>query len=270
MYDQDMRALARRRLQEEERLRAALQGDDVTVVYQPIVDLATGHVVGTEALARLKGSQGRLVTPERFIDVAEDSGLIVALGAAVLGQACAQQAEWELREPGTFQTVAVNVSARQLATRGLVDQVAASLSAHDVRPEALCLELTESALIDSTPATHRAVEGLKALGVLIALDDFGTGWSSLAYLRRFPIDIIKVDRSFVSGLGTDNDDAEVVRAVISLGHALRLTTVAEGIETYDQLAYLRGLGCDYGQGYLFGKPAFPGSVVTRRRELQPD
>jgi diguanylate cyclase (GGDEF)-like protein/PAS domain S-box-containing protein len=269
IYDQDMRALARRRLQDEERLRAALEDDGVTVLYQPIVELSTGYVVGTEALARLKGPQGRLVTPDRFIAVAEDSGLIVPLGANVLGQACSQQAEWGLREPGALQTVAVNVSARQLAARGLVDEVAASLSAHDVRPEALCLELTESALIDSTPATRRTVEGLKALGVLIALDDFGTGFSSLAYLRRFPIDIIKVDRSFVSGLGTDNDDAEVVRAVISLGHALRLTTVAEGIETYDQLAYLRQLGCDYGQGYLFGKPAFPGSVVTRRRELQP-
>jgi diguanylate cyclase (GGDEF)-like protein/PAS domain S-box-containing protein len=269
IYDQDMRALARRRLQEEERLRAALQGDGVTVVYQPIVDLSTGHVLGTEALARLKGPQGRLVGPDGFIGVAEDSGLIVPLGTAVLDQACAQQAEWGLSEPGTFQTVAVNVSARQLAGRGLVDQVAATLSAHDVPPQALCLELTESALIDSTPSTRRTVEGLKALGALIALDDFGTGWSSLAYLRRFPIDMIKVDRSFVSGLGADDDDAEVVRAVISLGHALRLSTVAEGIETYEQLAFLRELGCDYGQGYLFGRPALPRGVVTRRRELEP-
>jgi EAL domain-containing protein (putative c-di-GMP-specific phosphodiesterase class I) len=128
----------------------------------------------------------------------------------------------------------------------------------------LCLELTESTLIDSSPSTRRAIEELKSLGVALALDDFGTGWSSLAYLRRFPIDVIKVDRSFVAGLGTSDEDAEVVRAVVSLGHALRLSTVAEGVETAEQASYLRDLGCDYGQGYLFGRPMLPVDLLPTR------
>jgi diguanylate cyclase (GGDEF)-like protein len=262
IYDQAMRAVARRRLKAEEMLRAALGLAAVVVLYQPVVDLATGRSTGTEALARLRRPNGGLVTPDRFIEAAEDSGLIVPLGASVLELACAQQAKWAQSPLLGLRRVAVNLSARQLATPGLVDDVTAALERNGLSAGSLCLELTESALIDSTPSTKRALEDLKSVGVALALDDFGTGWSSLAYLRRFPIDIIKVDRSFVSGLGTNADDAEVVRAVVSLGHALRLSTVAEGVETAEQAQYLRDIGCDYGQGYLFGRPATPERIAA--------
>jgi diguanylate cyclase (GGDEF)-like protein/PAS domain S-box-containing protein len=264
LYDQGMRAVARRRLKAEETLRGALKRQAVTVLYQPVVDLTTGNLTGTEALARLKHPKGALVTPDKFIDVAEDSGLIVPLGATVLDQACAQQAEWGRQSPHKFVRVAVNLSGRQLASPGLVETVRHVLAFHGLNPVELCLELTESTLIDSSPSTRRAIEELKSLGVALALDDFGTGWSSLAYLRRFPIDVIKVDRSFVAGLGTSDEDAEVVRAVVSLGHALRLSTVAEGVETAEQASYLRDLGCDYGQGYLFGRPMLPVDLLPTR------
>lgn len=180
----------------------------------------------------------------------------------MLGVACAQQAKWAQSPLLGLRRVAVNLPARQLATPGLVDDVTAALELNGLGAGSLCLELAESALIDSTPSTKRALEDLKSVGVALALDDFGTGWSSLAYLRRFPIDMIKVDRSFVSGLATNADDAEVVRAVVSLGHALRLSTVAEGVETAEQAQYLRDIGCDYGQGYLFGRPALPERVAA--------
>jgi diguanylate cyclase (GGDEF)-like protein/PAS domain S-box-containing protein len=267
LYDQHMRTDTRRRLETQETLRSALQMDTVTVLYQPIVDLVTGCTTGTEALARLRGPGGRLVRPSSFIEVAEDSGLIVPLGTTVLDQACAQQAEWGRQAPESYQRVWVNISGRQLASRSLVDQVAETLAMRRLGPEHLCLELTEPAILDSGPITRRSVEDLKALGVALALDDFGTGYSSLAHLRHFPFDIIKVDRSFVAGVGRNDDDTEVVRAVISLGHALRLTTVAEGIETLEQATYLRQLGCDYGQGYLFGRPVLPDHLAPQQCDL---
>jgi diguanylate cyclase (GGDEF)-like protein/PAS domain S-box-containing protein len=253
LFERSMRAASRHQLESEDLLRRALDTDGVVVLYQPIVDMADGTVTATEALVRLSGRRGHLVTPDRFIGAAEDSGLIVPLGALVLDRACAQQARWQGQAPWVKQ-VSVNLSARQLASADLVGQVARALGAHGLAPGSLCLELTESAIIDAGPSTLRSIEELRSLGVSLALDDFGTGWSSLAYLRRFPLDSIKVDRSFVAGLGSDDDDAEVVRAVIGLGHALRLTSIAEGVETEEQASYLRGLGCDFAQGYLYGRP----------------
>ena len=253
IYRQAMRTLARQRVDTEDLIRYALAHDGVVVEYQPIVGVATGKVHGAEALARLTAPGGELIGPDRFIAVAEESALIVRIGAAVLDQACAQFRRW--REEGRpIRRMAVNMSARQLQANGLVESVTTTLERHGMAAGELCIEITETAIIDAGPSTRRAITRLKDFGVCFSLDDFGTGWSSLAYLRRFPIETIKIDRSFVAGLGSDHGDTEVVRAVISLAQALDLTTVAEGVERPDQAAALLALGCDLAQGYLFSKP----------------
>ena len=194
--------------------------------------------------------------------MAEESGLIIPLGAAVLREACFQQARWRDADVGASH-VAVNVSARQLASPGFAAAVAETLAVADLPPAMLCIELTESVLLDSGTSAQEEILALKELGVSLALDDFGTGWSSLLNLRRFPFDVVKIDRSFVSGLGTDNDDTEVVKAIIGLGSALGLRSVGEGIETEEQGRLLATLGCDYAQGYLYGRPSTPDNVAWR-------
>ena len=263
MYDQAMRIVARRRLDVEMELRRALDDHRVMVAYQPVVRLADRGLVGVEALVRLRGEDGRTVMPDEFIDAAEDSGLIVPLGTSVLEQACAQEAKWSNGHPdhsASPPSVAVNLSARQLAASDLADRVVEVLGQNHLEPGQLCLELTESALIDAGSSTRRTIESLSSMGIRLAIDDFGTGWSSLAYLRRFPIDIIKIDRSFVRGVGRDPNDTAVIKAVLSLGHALDLTLVAEGIETEEQARTLADMGCHHGQGFLFGRPVGPEQV----------
>jgi EAL domain-containing protein (putative c-di-GMP-specific phosphodiesterase class I) len=171
----------------------------------------------------------------------------------VLQLACAQQSRW--RRDAAHGHVAVNVSARQLTSDGFVDHVTDTLARNDLTPDSLCIEITESTLIDVGSSAQQRLHDLKAAGVTIALDDFGTGWASLGYLRRFPIDIIKIDRSFVAGLGADDEDAELVKAVVGLGRALDLTTVAEGVETERQDRLLDEFGCNQAQGYFYGRPA---------------
>jgi diguanylate cyclase (GGDEF)-like protein/PAS domain S-box-containing protein len=260
LYDQTMRTLAQRRLEIEQLVRNAITGDQLEVHYQPVVDLRTDLITATEALVRIRAEDGQLVGPDEFIGIAEDCGLIIALGTAVLRQACERQARWREKGAGLHH-VAVNVSARQLVS-GFATCVAAVLAETGLPAEMLCLELTETALIDAGNASRQEIADIKALGVTLALDDFGTGWSSLAYLRRFPFDIVKIDRSFVTGLGTDKDDTAVVKAVIGLGQALGLRVVAEGVETELQHRALRQLGCDHGQGYLYGRPKPADQVST--------
>jgi len=259
-FNSTMRAAAGRRMDAEALIREALDDDRVALQYQPVVDLASGRVVATEALARIRRSDGRLIPPGRFIDVAEDTGLIVPLGQVVIDQACLQQSRW--RREGRRGHVCINVSAQQLATGELAAQVDASLQAHGLDPAYVCIELTESALIDAGAQMRRNIYDLRALGVTLALDDFGTGWSSLSYLRRFPLDVVKIDRSFVAGVGVHRDDAAVVAAVVDLSHALNLMTVAEGVETELQAQRLLELGCDQAQGYFFGRPADAGDVFA--------
>jgi diguanylate cyclase (GGDEF)-like protein/PAS domain S-box-containing protein len=255
IYDQAMRAQAERRAQVEDLVRSAIarREDLLALHYQPIVDLTTGTTIGTEALAYIRRPEGTMMRPSEFIPIAEDSGLIVPLGAAVLDTACAQQARWRAVNSGQDH-VAVNVSARQLAASGFVRTVSDTLATHALRPDNLCLELTETSLIDIGPNILVRLHDLKAMGVRLALDDFGTGWSSLNHLRRFPIDIVKIDQSFVSGLGQNTSDTELVKAVVDLGHALDLTTTAEGVETSAQDGLLRAMGCTRGQGFLYGRP----------------
>lgn len=255
IYDQAMRAQAEHRGEVEDLVRSAIENreDLLALHYQPIVDLTTGVIIGAEALAYLRRPEGRMMKPGEFIPVAEDSGLIVPLGTAVLDLACAQQAKWRAANTGRDH-VAVNISARQLAASGFVRTVSDTLAAYSLQPDNLCLELTETSLIDIGPNTLVRLHDLKAMGVRLALDDFGTGWSSLNHLRRFPIDIVKIDQTFVSGLGQNISDTELVKAVVDLGHALDLTTTAEGVETSAEDGLLRAMGCRQGQGFLYGRP----------------
>ncbi len=254
MFDDNLRDQAVRRHSVEQHLRRALDERLIEVLYQPIVDLKDGAITGAEALVRLREADGSLMLPSEFIDIAEDTGLITRLGAQVLTIATRRAASWVSRYPGRPLHIAVNVSARQMAENSFAQQVAAELVSTGLRAELLSLELTESALIDGNPTTERTLNQLTELGIQLGLDDFGTGFSSLAYLKRFPIDFVKIDRTFTDGLGTDDNDTAIVKATIALSHSLGLRVVAEGVETTAQRDLLRELGCDFGQGYLFARP----------------
>ncbi len=259
-----MTEAARERLTLENSLRKAIEREELLLLYQPQVSLETGEITGCEALVRWQHPEFGLVSPARFIPLAEETGLIVPLGEWVLRTACRQAAQWE-RE-GTPLRQSVNLSARQLSERGLVESVRCILSETGLSPCLLDLELTETALVAQGEAVVECLAALRALGVRISLDDFGTGYSSLAYLRRFPLDVLKVDRSFVQGLiasktrgidGSTRQDQAVVRAIIDMAHALNLEVVAEGVETAAQRETLRQLDCDYMQGFLFSPPVTP-------------
>jgi diguanylate cyclase (GGDEF)-like protein/PAS domain S-box-containing protein len=261
VFDPTMYADILREADERSQLEHALAHDEFVVHYQPIVDLPSGRLTGVEALVRWRHPQRGLLGPNTFIPLAESTGLIVPLGRWVLRQACRQAVAWHQNLPGAEQLrVSVNLSPRQFQYAGLVGDVQEILVESGIDPRQVILEITESLLMQDTDATITTLEQLRALGVQLAIDDFGTGYSSLSYLKRFPVNILKIDRSFVNGITTDPEDATLAEAVVQLGRALHLQTVAEGIETADQQAALRMLGCEYGQGYLFAKPAEP-SVI---------
>jgi diguanylate cyclase (GGDEF)-like protein/PAS domain S-box-containing protein len=262
MFDDHLRDQAVRRHSVEQHLRRALDERLVEVLYQPIVDLKTGAITGAEALVRLRELDGSLMSPIEFIDIAEDTGLIIRLGAQVLAIATRRAASWVSRYSGHSLHVAVNVSARQMADSSFAQQVASELASTGLPAELLSLELTESALIEGNPTTEKTLNQLTALGIQLGLDDFGTGFSSLAYLKRFPIDFVKIDRTFVDGLGTDDNDTAIVKATIALSHSLGLRVVAEGVETVAQRDLLKELGCDLGQGYLFARPLDAMAIET--------
>ncbi len=240
----------------EQALRLALRHGELRLHYQPTVDLGTGRITGVEALLRWEHPQRGLVPPGEFIPAAEESGLIVSIGEWVLREACSQLASWQRTKdlaPGL--QVAVNVSARQLSRPELPRTVADALAYAELDPSCLCLEITESAVIQDAETALANLEAIKRLGVSLALDDFGIGFSSLSQIRDLPpVDVIKVDRSFTAGLGQNDSDSAVVTAVLGLSRALGLKSIAEGVETDDQLGHLRDLGCDIGQGFYFARP----------------
>ena len=236
-------------------MRRGIDRDEFVVFYQPELELTTGQVVGVEALVRWDHPGRGLLLPGEFIGLAEDSGLIVQLGAHVLRVACQQLAEWSvIGGDAPPISVSVNLAARQLMAPDLCAVVTDALATSGLDPALLCLEITESALLEDGDASARALQQMRALGVSIAVDDFGTGFSSLTYLKRFPVNILKIDRSFVDGLGRSREDRAIVASVVDLAHALGLTTIAEGVETFAQLAELRAIGCEQGQGYLWSRP----------------
>ena len=247
----------------EQALRLALQNGEMCLHYQPEIDLVTKRIIGVEALVRWQHPVRGLVPPAQFITVAEESGLIVPMGAWVLREACAQLAAW--RSAGTVRDdvrVAVNVSPRQLSQPELPSVVADALTAAGLEPGALCLEITETALIRDPKVALANLLAIKQQGVLTALDDFGIGFSSLSQIRDLPpVDVIKVDRSFTAGLGNSESDGAVIAAVLSLARSLGLTAVAEGVETANQLELLSGLGCDAAQGFYLSRPQAPDAIA---------
>jgi diguanylate cyclase (GGDEF)-like protein/PAS domain S-box-containing protein len=246
----------------EQALRLALRRGELCLHYQPEVDLATSRIVAVEALVRWRHPERGLLAPGEFIPVAEQSGLIVPLGEWVLREACRQLAAW--RRAGTVGDdvrVAVNVSARQLSDPQLPLAVAAALSSAELDAASLCVEITESAIVQDAELALANVQAIKQQGVFVALDDFGVGFSSLSQIRELPpVDMIKVDRSFTAGLGRNQSDGAVVTAVLTLARSLGLTAVAEGVETVDQIELLRGLGCEVGQGFHFSRPQAPDEI----------
>ena len=257
LFDEESRSHTVNRLALESALHGAIERDEFCLLYQPKVSLSGEQVVGFEALLRWDHpTRGRLA-PEEFIHVAEDSGLIVPIGRWVLNEAARQTAAWCVGRKGRRFIMCVNLSARQFAQPDLVEQVAEAIDTHAIEPSALCLEITESVVMEQTPVTMATLDSLKKLGVLLAIDDFGTGYSSLGYLQRFQLDFLKIDRSFVEGLGRDPGQTAIVNAVVRLAEALDLGVIAEGVETPEQLEALRTLGCDLVQGYLYAVPAPP-------------
>ena len=254
-YEAEMHASALRRLEVRGRIEFSLQSGDFELLYQPIVELASGEVVGMEALVRWRQPDGRLAPPSEFIPLAEETGLIVPLGRWVLEESLRQAAMWRgLRKARPF-SIAVNVSARQLHEAGLVEVVTRALEASGVPAQDLVLEVTESALLEVGDPTNSTIDRLKQMGVRISLDDFGTGYSSLSHLRRFPIDVLKIDRSFVASVDGEADgERALVRSIVRLAHSLELEVVAEGIERPAQLAQLRAMGAQFGQGFYFAEP----------------
>jgi EAL domain-containing protein (putative c-di-GMP-specific phosphodiesterase class I) len=257
------------RVNAEARLRQAIEREEFRVHYQPVVSVATGRMVGVEALLRWEDPRRGLVPPVDFLPQLEDTGLIVPVGGWVLAEACRQAKAWaDGGDGGEPLRVTVNVSARQLAQHDFGDLVARALNQSGVDRTQLYLEVTESAIMHDAAAAWAILRQAKSLGVGIALDDFGTGYSSLSYIRRFSADMIKIDRSFVQGLGDHPEDAAIVAAVIDMARALGMVTVAEGVETAAQLVVLQDLGCDLAQGFLFSA-AQPPETIERLLRVAP-
>jgi diguanylate cyclase (GGDEF)-like protein len=260
-FGESMRIDVLDRMTTEHSLHRALERSELMLHYQPVVEIEGVATVGVEALVRWQHPDQGLVAPYRFIPVAEESGLIIPIGAWVLEQACHQLADWHRGKEGPKGSIEVNLSARQIDDPLIVSTVESILSRTGLPPEHLTLEITESALMRDASSALGVLRALKEVGVVLAIDDFGTGYSSLTYLQRFPLDILKVDRSFVEELGLDGESEKIVSAVISLAHALGLKVVAEGVETTQQLEVLRSFHCDFAQGFLFSAPLPAADIV---------
>jgi diguanylate cyclase (GGDEF)-like protein len=268
MFQPDMHEAALARLRLKGELQRAVDQDEFGLLYQPLVDVESGTIVGAEALVRWKHPEHGLVSPDGFIALAEETGLILPMGTWVLQRACHQARAWQLRSDDARDLVInVNLSARQLQNPDLVDEVAVVLRSSGLAPQSLTLEITESVLMSDTEAAISQLQALKKLGVQLALDDFGTGYSSLSYLRQFPIDILKVAKPFVDSLLKGVEDAALAHAIVKMGKTLGLETIAEGVELGDQWTHLKRLGCDLAQGFYFSAPVDEETFVRLLGEL---
>ena len=255
VYEPKEASLARRRFSIETELRRALEKDQLKLFYQPLIDLKSGEVSGFEALARWTHEDRGEISPTEFIPVAEESGLILQLGRWAMHKAAETLADWDSKAGARLPLyVGVNLSAIQVARDDIAAVVSSALKASGLTGERLTLELTESSIVQDPARATRVFDALKSLDATVAMDDFGTGYSSLAYLQRLPIDVLKIDRSFVSGMMVDPDSVAIVRAVLSLAEALGMSTTAEGIETVELATTLAALGCSSGQGFYFARP----------------
>jgi EAL domain-containing protein (putative c-di-GMP-specific phosphodiesterase class I) len=284
LFDPMMHAMAMSRLQLESDLRWALERDELRVHYQPIIELETGNIVGLEALVRWQHPQHGLLLPSEFLHIAEESGLLSAMGWWTLRVACTQLAAWRRELPSAASIwISVNLSAKQLAKPDLVERVSAVLRESELPPACLKLEITEHMLVESSDTTLRGLTELRQAGVQVCIDDFGTGYSSLSYLQRFPVDVLKIDRSFISEIGLHGRHSKIVQTILGLARTLGMQAVAEGTETPQQADELRRLSCDFGQGWLFSKALDAadvgalimqegplGGIVTTHSETRPE
>jgi EAL domain-containing protein (putative c-di-GMP-specific phosphodiesterase class I) len=250
----------RERLELESALRIGIESEQLLLHYQPIVCLKSGAVRGVEALVRWDHPQQGLLLPEHFVSLAEETGLIVGVGAWVLRAACVQAAQWRAEHPALGLSMAVNISGRQLHEADIVEATRQALVASGVDAGAVVLEITESVLMEQTDTALERLRELKGLGVQLAIDDFGTGYSSLGYLRQFPIDILKIAKPFVDDVSGGLDRSALARAIVGLGDTLKLRTIAEGVELAEQRSALVELGCELGQGHYFA-PAMPAEAL---------
>lgn len=262
VFDDTLHAAAVARLKLESDLRRSLERNELLLHYQPIIDLSTRELFGFEALVRWN-REGKLVSPGEFIPVAEDTGIIVPIGAWVLDEACRQLGEWQKSDPKMRQAqMSVNLSRRQLADPDLVAHVQQALERSGIEPGRLKLEITESVMMENSDAGRQVLLKLKGLGVGLYMDDFGTGYSSLSCLHRLPLDGLKIDQSFMRGAGGRRDSIAVLHAIVGLARNLGMKVVAEGVELAEQVALLQALECDYMQGYYFSKPLPPAAAAT--------
>ena len=254
VFDKNLRALYLEKLSLEADLRFAVERGELSMHYQPLISLKDGELIGFEALLRWNHSQKGFVSPAQFIPIAEDSGLIIPITKWILRQTCSQIAEWQKLSSYDKLMISVNISGKHLTDETLVTDVQKALENAGITTDSLKLEITESAAMDNPEQSIQILHNLKKLGVQLSIDDFGTGYSSLSYLHRLPFDSLKIDRSFVSGVGERGENSKILQTIVSLAKNLRMRIFAEGIETEAQLAVLQNLGCDYGQGYLMSKP----------------
>jgi EAL domain-containing protein (putative c-di-GMP-specific phosphodiesterase class I) len=268
VFDPSMRVRATRRLEMEAELRTAIREDQFELHYQPIVDLAASRIVGFEALVRWRHPERGLIAPLDFIPLAEESGLIVPLGRLVTATACAQLRALRDAGIGDGLTMSVNVSPRQAAEPGFTSEVRTILRATGLEPATLVLEITESLMLNESAAGDGLINQLREIGVQLVIDDFGTGFSALEYFKRFAVQGLKIDRSFIDGLARSRTDSAIVTATLAFAAALGLSVTAEGVETIDQLERLRAMGCQQGQGYLFSA-AVPASEVPALLRSRP-
>ena len=262
IFDKGMHAKATDLIQIETDLWRALERDELTLDYQPIVSLQTGRIAGFEALLRWLHPSRGVVSPLEFISVAEETGLIIPMGQWVLNQACRQTREWQKRYPQKPPLqISVNLSPKQFMQRDLIDQISLALDRGGLSPASLKVEITEGMVMQNVESTMQMLGQLQALGVAISLDDFGTGYSSLSYLHRFPISTLKIDQSFVSSMSNNQESLEIVRTILGLARNLKMEVIAEGVETLEQAVELRAMNCEYGQGYYFSKALNANSAV---------
>jgi diguanylate cyclase (GGDEF)-like protein/PAS domain S-box-containing protein len=267
-YRSELHSAMVERLETRLALHEAIDAEQFRLQYQPIVEMRTGRIAGVESLVRWQHPGRGLLSPYHFIEIAEESGAIVAIGSWVLREALAQFTRWKADDPGTpLRYISVNVSARQFRTPGFVDQVRAAIADAGARPEWLLLEITESLVLRDADQVWEDLRTLRALGVRIAIDDFGTGYSSLSYLRQMPVDVLKLDKSFIDDILASEQQRALVEAIVTLAGNLDLAVVAEGIEQPSQRAELAGMGCPYGQGYLFSKPVWPDEIARIARAV---
>jgi EAL domain-containing protein (putative c-di-GMP-specific phosphodiesterase class I) len=267
-FDSSVMGFSRERLEIEADLRCALSKGQLVLNYQPKIDIATGEMRSVEALIRWRHPKRGTILPGEFIPIAEESGLIVEIGDWVIREACRQAREWQQRHM-PFLRVAVNVSPLQFRQANFVKKVNAALLEHSLDPTYLEIELTEATLMSNAETSVALLEQLSQIGVVVAIDDFGTGYSSMSYLQRFPIDKLKIDRSFISDVASNAGDASIVRAIISLAHGLRLKVIAEGVESEEQLGILKRMGCDQYQGF-FRSAAVPAAEIERFARNEAD